>query len=137
MGTANSTNSSAHPVSYHSFENLLRRAQSGEQWAFSELYEQFRPRVAKFLYNSTGDYWLADELSNDTFMRAHGALSNLQQAQESSFLSFLFRIAANLLCDHHRRKHIPTTSMEEDYWADAVARVMSDIDPFVELAESL
>ena len=118
MGTANSTNSSVHPKAWDSFESLLQRAQSGEQWAFSELYERFRPRVAKFLFGATGDYWLADELSNDTFMRAHGALSNLQQTQESSFLSFLFRIAANLLCDHHRRKHIPTTDMEDDYWAD-------------------
>jgi RNA polymerase sigma-70 factor (ECF subfamily) len=118
MGTANLTNSTAHPKAWHSFESLLERAQAGEQWAFSELYEMFRPRVAKFLFNSTGDYWLADELSNDTFMRAHRALSNLQQTQESSFLSFLFRIAANLLCDHHRRKHIPTTSMEDDYWSD-------------------
>lgn len=122
MGTAKSTvistNSTAHPMAWDSFESLLRRAQSGEQWAFSELYESFRPRVAKFLFSATGDYCLTDELSNDTFMRAHGALGNLQQAKESSFLSFLFRIAANLLCDHHRRKHIPTTSMEEDYWSD-------------------
>ena len=118
MGTSESTNTTVHPVAWDSFESLLRRAQSGEQWAFSELYEKFRPRVAKFLFSATGDYWLTDELSNDTFMRAHGALGNLQQSQESSFLSFLFRIAANLLCDHHRRKHVPTTDMADDYWGD-------------------
>ena len=118
MVTAKFKNSTSHPVAFNSLESLIRRAQSGEQWAFSELYEKFRPRVAKFLFNATGDYWLTDELSNDTFMRAHGALGNLQQVQESSFLSFLFRIAANLLCDHHRRKHIPTTDMADDYWGD-------------------
>ena len=51
-------------------------------------------------------------------MRAHRSLGNLEKTQESSFLSFLFRIAANLLCDHHRRKHVPTTAMEDDYWGD-------------------
>ncbi|NIA07855.1 MAG: sigma-70 family RNA polymerase sigma factor [Actinobacteria bacterium] len=118
MRSAKSTNSTAHPVAWGSFESLLRQAQSGEQWAFSELYESFRPRVAKFLFNATGDYWLTDELSNDTFMRAHRALNTLEQTKESSFLSFLFRIAANLLCDHHRHKHIPTTDMEDDYWGN-------------------
>ncbi len=93
-----------------SFEKLLRRAQSGDQSAFTCLYESFRPRVAKFLYNATGDYWLVDELTNDTFLRAHRALPALQKYQEASFLSFLFRTAANLLCDHHRRKHLPNAS---------------------------
>ena len=107
---------SAHLSADHFFENLIRRAQSGDQSAFSRLYESFRPRVAKFLYNATGDYHLADELTNDTFLRAHRALPTLQQHQESSFLSFLFRTAANLLCDHRRRNHLPTTSLQEDSW---------------------
>ena len=107
---------SAEPIAWDSFESLLKRAQSGEQWAFSRLYELFRPRVAKFLFNATGDYGLADELSNDTFLRAHRALGNLEQGQQSSFLSFLFRTAANLLCDYHRRKKLSTTMMENDYW---------------------
>lgn len=101
-----------------SFEDLIRRAQSGDQSAFTCLYEAFRPRVAKFLYNSTGDYCLTDELSNDTFLRAHRALPTLQKFQEASFLSFLFRTAANLLCDHHRRKRLPTATAQDGSWDD-------------------
>ena len=110
------SNVGARPRAWDSFESLLQRAQSGEQWAFSQLYELFRPRVAKFLFNATGDYNLADELSNDTFLRAHGALGTLEKCQQSSFLSFLFRTAANLLCDNRRRKRLPTATMEDDYW---------------------
>ena len=106
----------AQPRSWDSFESLLQRAQSGEQWAFSQLYELFRPRVAKFLFNATGDYNLADELSNDTFLRAHRALGTLEKCQQSSFLSFLFRTAANLLCDNRRRNRLSTATMEDDYW---------------------
>ena len=98
------------------FETLLRKAQSGDQEAFGKLYEMFRPRVAKFLFNATRDYCLADELSNDTFFRAHRALADLRRVQESSFLSFLFRIAANLLRDHHRRKKLSTSPMEDGCW---------------------
>ncbi len=98
------------------FETLIRKAQSGDQVAFGKLYEMFRPRVAKFLFNATGDYCLADELSNDVFFRAHRALADLRQHKESSFLSFLFCIAANLLRDHYRRKKLSTTVMGEGCW---------------------
>ena len=98
------------------FAELIVAAQAGDELAFGQLYESFRPRVAKFLFNATGDYWLADELTNDTFLRAHGALANLRQTRESSFLSFLFRISANLLCDHLRHKSLPRVDMGDDYW---------------------
>ena len=107
---------SAHTFDQDSVENLIKEAQSGDPMAFSRLYELFRTRVAKFLFNSTGDYCLADELTNDTFMRLHRALPALQQCRESSFLSFLFRTAANLLCDHRRLKRLPTTTVEDDCW---------------------
>ena len=118
METIGTPSASAHLSADDSFENLIRRAQSGDQSAFTCLYESFRPRVAKFLYNATGDYWLADELTNDTFLRAHRALPTLQKNQEASFLSFLFRTAANLLCDHRRRKHLPTASGQDGSWDD-------------------
>ncbi len=121
METIGAPSASAHLSTADSCENLIRRAQSGDQSAFSRLYESFRPRLAKFLYNATGDYWLTDELTNDTFLRAHRALPTLQKYQESSFLSFLFRTAANLLCDHHRRKHIPTATIENDAWDNCPA----------------
>lgn len=110
-----------------SFKDLVKRAQAGDQLAFSELYEEFRPRVAKFLFNSTGDYWLADELSNDTFLRAHGALADIRKQEESSFLAFLFRIAANLLRDHFRRRHLPTVAMQENCWESVAADPCSDL----------
>ena len=118
MRTLNPTSETVPPVTCNSFENLLQRAQSGEERAFSELYALFRPRVAKFLFNSTGDYELADELSNDTFLRAHRSLGSLEQCKESSFLSFLFHTAANLLCDYRRRKKLSTAEMDDDYWGN-------------------
>ncbi len=110
-----------------SFKDLVKRAQAGDQLAFSELYEEFRPRVAKFLFNSTGDYWLADELSNDTFLRAHGALAEIRKQEESSFLAFLFRIAVNLLRDHFRRRHLPTVPMQDNCWDSVAADPDSDL----------
>ncbi len=112
---------STHTSDQDSVENLIQQAQSGDQSAFSRLYDLFRPRVAKFLYNTTGDYWLTDELTNDTFLRAHRALPTLQKHREASFLSFLFRTAANLLCDHHRGKHLPTVTPQDASWDNCPA----------------
>ena len=130
MESVSAPGASAHVSADNSLENLIRQAQAGDESAFSSLYESFRPRVAKFLYNATGDYCLVDELTNDTFLRAHRALPNLQKYREASFLSFLFRIAANLLCDHHRGKHLPTVSAQEDYWDDCPAPENHQALPF-------
>ena len=121
---------SAHLAGDDSFENLIRRAQSGDQSAFSRLYDSFRPRVAKFLYNSTGDYWLTDELTNDTFLRANHALGTLKKYQESSFLSFLFRTASNLLCDHRRGRHLPTVTTQDGSWDNCPAPAEYQSLPF-------
>ncbi|MCP4581869.1 MAG: M3 family oligoendopeptidase [candidate division Zixibacteria bacterium] len=39
-----------------------------------------------------------------------------------------------MMAEEVAQKHLGVDLTKEDYWADAVARVMSDIDPFVELA---
>ncbi len=130
METIGTPSTSAHLSADESFESLIRRAQSGDQSAFTCLYESFRPRVAKFLYNATGDYCLADELTNDTFLRAHRALPTLQKHQEASFLSFLFRTAANLLCDHRRGKHLPTVTTQDGSWDNCPAPADYQALPF-------
>src|SRR3712207_1613380 len=65
-----------------------RRAGSLEQ-----LYEEYKPAVTRYLQGMCGDATLADELAQETFVRA--ATKLLLFRGDSSFSTWLFRIARN------------------------------------------
>ena len=52
------------------------RGSRGDDAAFSDLYRQGAPRVRGFLTRLSGDPALADDLTQDTFLRVHRARGN-------------------------------------------------------------
>lgn len=92
---------------------LIGLAASADQQAFAELDAMFRQRVIGFLVRSCGDHWLADELANETFMRAYKSLPTYQGRTRQQFQSFLFTISVNLLRDHFRRRPAPASLAED------------------------
>jgi len=92
---------------------LIGLAASGDQQAFAELDGMFRQRVTGFLVRACGDHWLADELTNETFMRAYRSLASYKGSTIQQFQSFLFTISANLLRDHLRRRPSPAALGED------------------------
>ncbi len=73
----------------------------------------YRKRVTGFLARACGDHWLADELTNETFMRVYKSLGSYKGDTKQQFQSFLFTIAANLLRDQLRRRPGPKALGEE------------------------
>ncbi|NIA07854.1 MAG: sigma-70 family RNA polymerase sigma factor [Actinobacteria bacterium] len=96
-----------------SMTEIISRAGAGDQEAFTKLDAMFRKRVTGFLMRTCGDHWLADELTNETFMRAYKSLGNYKGDAKQQFLSFLFTISVNLLRDHLRRRPGPKTLGED------------------------
>ena len=96
-----------------SLSELIARAGSGDQGAFTELDGMYRKRVNGFLAKACGDHWLADELTNETFMRVYKSLGSYKGNNKQQFQSFLFTIAANLLRDQLRRRPGPKALGEE------------------------
>ena len=74
----------------------------GSERAFSLLVERHQGAVRRFLLRLTaGDVMRADDLSQDTFLRAWQGLKSFRQL--SGFQTWLFSIAYNVFLDDERR----------------------------------
>lgn len=100
---------------------LVQRARAGDTAAFQALYTCYARALYTFFLGYTGEPPLAEEMVNDTFLRAWQALERYQE--EGHFRAWLFRIARNLATDHHRRsKHRPTEiALSEEYLETAAS----------------
>jgi len=68
---------------------------------FWEIYDQYYAKVRKFILALVKDEWVADDLTQETFLRIQNSLSNLKDPSKLS--SWIFRIAYNLCQDHFRQ----------------------------------
>jgi RNA polymerase sigma-70 factor, ECF subfamily len=71
---------------------------------FTRVVNTHRPRILRFLLASTRDPDLAETLSQECFLKAHRNWSGFRG--ESTELTWLMRIAINLLIDHWRNRRM-------------------------------
>ena len=84
-----------------SAEELARRSQQGCRESFAELVERFGIRLFKFLRYKTNNLQDAEDLVQESFVRAY---ENIQRYRSSwKFSTWLFTIAARLAYSHFRR----------------------------------
>lgn len=82
----------------------------GNRRAFDSLLRKYQSQVRRFLLSLTlGDGQLADDLAQDTFIKAYTCLHQFQA--RSRFSTWLFRIAYNVFYDYTRRQH-PTADVD-------------------------
>ena len=79
---------------------------------FWEVYDLEYDRVRKFILGSVRDEWVADDLVQETFVRAHAGLSGLRDGEKVS--SWIFSIAYNLCRDHFREAKKSSGNKAED-----------------------
>lgn len=73
--------------------------------AFDVLVRKYQSPVRRFFLAQTiGDGQLSDDLAQDTFIKAYTKISSFQS--RSSFKTWLFRIAYNVMYDYRRAHHI-------------------------------
>ena len=81
-------------------DDLVARAQAGDQKAFRDLYRQHAGRVYALCLRLTGDGRDADERTQDVFVRLWDKLSSFRG--ESAFSSWLHRLAVNVVLNERR-----------------------------------
>ena len=81
---------------------LVRRAQSGDVEAFETLYRSSVGRIYGLCLRMTGEATVAEELTQEAFVRAWQKLSSFRA--ESSFTTWLFRLAVNVVLSYRRGK---------------------------------
>jgi RNA polymerase sigma-70 factor (ECF subfamily) len=90
---------------------LVRAAQGGDQAAFTEIVKRYQRAVYRLGYGLTRNAADADDLSQETFVRAYRALERFRAGEP--LYPWLSRITMNLAFSLHRyRRRRPETSIE-------------------------
>ena len=90
--------------------SLIEQAQNGDRNAFGELVRNHYPGVVRVVYRLCGDAGLAEDMAQETFLRAWINLASFNP--QSSLRNWLYRIAVNAALDVLRRK--PEEALEDD-----------------------
>jgi RNA polymerase sigma-70 factor (ECF subfamily) len=77
-----------------------------------ELFDRYHARVRRFVMAMVKDDWLADDIAQETFVRAMRHADRIKDP--SRWSSWLFRVAHNLCRDHFRSDTRNTTDSWED-----------------------
>jgi RNA polymerase sigma-70 factor (ECF subfamily) len=73
---------------------LVERVLSGDNRAFERLVEKYKKRIYYLAYKMTRDHDSADELAQESFVKAYQALSRFKK--DYSFYTWIYRICVNL-----------------------------------------
>jgi RNA polymerase sigma-70 factor, ECF subfamily len=79
---------------------LVRRFLSGDMRAFEILVTKYQRRIAALINGSVRNDSVAEELTQETFLRAYRGLVNFRF--ESAFSTWLYTIARNITTSHFR-----------------------------------
>ena len=90
---------------------LIQRVLDGDDTAFSALVNKHQKRVHALAWRKTGDFHVAEEITQDTFLKAYQNLSTLKEPQK--FAGWLYVIAANHCKMWLRKKRLSTQSLED------------------------
>ena len=89
-------------ISAREAAELVARAQQGDQMAFAELYQQYRPLVYRFLRRRLdGSDEVVEDLTEDVFVKLYEKLDRYVE-RGLPFTAWLYRIAHNQLVDFVR-----------------------------------
>ncbi|MFC8719265.1 RNA polymerase sigma factor [Kitasatospora sp. NPDC057198] len=106
---------------------LIEAAKSGNRDAWADIYRCYHGAVLAFLLRRTGSRPLAEDLAQDTFVRAMAGIRGFHWTG-TDLGAWMFTIARNVLLDHEKRR---STRRES-----AVATV-ADHDSGVRVEESV
>jgi RNA polymerase sigma-70 factor (ECF subfamily) len=91
----------------------VRLAQAGDLAAYDRLVAQFRERIYGLCYHMTSHHEDANDLAQETFVKAWQALRNFKG--DSGFYTWIYRIAVNTCLNHLklRRNRTPHLSLDD------------------------
>ena len=91
---------------------LIHRILDGDDTAFAELVEKYKKQVHGLVWRKIGDFHIAEEITQDTFLKAYQKLGTLKKPQR--FASWLYVIAANRCKTWLHKKHIRKKLLEDN-----------------------
>ena len=91
-------------------QEVVLLARSGREAAYRELIRRYERPVFALLFRMVRDRELAEDLSQETFIKALNAIESYRP--EFKFSSWIFKIGNNAAIDHLRRRELDTLSLD-------------------------
>ena len=91
-------------------QEVVRAARDGQERAYRELIRRYERPIFSLIYRMVRDRELAEDLAQETFVKALNAIDSYRP--EFKFSSWIFKIANNAAIDHLRRRELDTLSLE-------------------------
>ena len=94
----------------HTDAELIQRILQGDQDALSPLVKKYQKGVHTLAWRKIGDFHIAQEITQDTFLTAYQKLRTLKN--HNQFAGWLYVIAANLCRDWLKKSRLPMDSLD-------------------------
>lgn len=91
------------PRSTEESDSLVARARAGDELAFHAIFNRYSKPVLSFIYQLLSDRGRAEELMQETFVRAHRNLGTMRE--ETRLSTWLFGIARNTVREAIKEKY--------------------------------
>ena len=109
---------------------LVKNYINGDESALASLIERHQSKIYGFIYSKVNDSDLSNDIFQDTFIKVIKTLKSNAYNEEGKFLSWVMRIAHNLIVDYYRKLNkMPLYRETEEY---SIFNYMSDNAPTIE-----
>lgn len=109
---------------------LVKKAKRGDRSAFSRLVKLHQRRIYNLIYRFCRDHDTADELAQETFVKAYMSLDSFRE--EYRFSSWIGTIATNLTYNYLKRQKRQVST--QDY---PIEEIIADPNPGADPSRSL
>ncbi len=93
-------------------KELVRRAKSGDTYAFDDLVRKYSRRIYSLVYNMTSNKEDTDDLLQDIFAKAYRSLKGFRG--KSSFYTWVYAIATNMTLNFLKKRNRRRTLSLDD-----------------------
>ena len=97
---------------------LILRFIKGEQLCFEQLIYRHKNKIFAYISLYIRDQALAEDIFQDTILKVIQSVKSGKYADNGKFLSWVMRIAHNLIIDHFRRLKQMNTISNDNYESD-------------------
>lgn len=105
---------------------IVKRVQGGDVAAFDHLIRKYRERVYGVVYNLTSNREDSSDLTQEAFIKAFQSINRFQG--QSSFFTWLYKIAVNSTLSHLRRSRLRSFfSLEKIQEEDSSAQLLNQL----------
>ncbi|PJR03529.1 RNA polymerase sigma factor [Avrilella dinanensis] len=109
---------------------LVRQYVHGDEQALAQLIDRHQVKIYSFIFSKVRDRDLTEDIFQDTFIKVIHTLKKGKYNEEGKFVSWVVRIAHNLIIDYYRKSNKMQMQRENEEFS--IFRYMEDNSPSVE-----